>query len=692
MATEKTALRITELDFFSIKENLKQFLRSQSEFQDYDFDGSGMSVLIELLAYNAHYMGYYLNMVGNEAFLDTAQLRTSVLSHAKMIGYVPNSNQGALSKINMTVTPSNSEDQDENGIVLERYTRLLGTDIDGINYPFVTLHANTSIKSSGTFNFSNVEIKQGEVITRQFIMDVSNEDREFVVPSSNVDISTLRVAVQESTMNADTTIYTPNQDITEIDGTSTVYFLEENENLTYTVQFGDNVLGKRPKDGNVIIITYLDNVGSAANNISKFVFTDPVAGLYSDNVIVSGTISSYGGIEKETVEEVRFRAPYYYSTQNRAVTFKDYETLLLKNYNYIDAISVWGGEDNDPVIYGKVFASIKTRGNYQLTNFEKERLKADLIQSLNVVTVTPEIVDPSYVFLGVNVTVNYDPSLTSLSSGEIENRVRMAISQYNTDELNKFSSIFKKSRLQSLIENSDRSIQSSELTITVQKQVPMDLIRIKSYEISFNMSLKRGTIDNLITTYPYIELRDANGISRQGYIEELPEIVNGVKSISILDGGRNYLTAPTITITGDGRGATARARIAAGRVISIEILTPGENYSYAIATLTSENGGEGAAATVILERDVGRLRTIYYSNTGEKIILKNDVGSVNYKTGLITLNALRVFSVEDNEFYRDGDLVISCQAGVENIPPLRNRILAIDIETPRSVQIEALTI
>lgn len=689
MAVDKTALRVTELDFLSIRENLKEFLRSQDEFQDYDFEGAGMSVLLDILAYNTHYMGYYLNQVGNEMFLDTAQLRSSVVSLAKLVGYTPGSPQGALSKINIKVTPSNSEDQSHTQIVLARYTKLLGQDIDGVNHPFVTLNANTaSIGIDGSFNFSNVMIKQGEVVTRQRVMDVSNQSRSFIIPSENVDTDTIRVAVQESVANTHTTIYTKNRDITEIDGNSTVYFLEENSDLTYTLQFGDGTLGKRPKDGNVIIITYLDNVGSEANNISRFVFAEPVAGLFSDNVSVTNTVSSFGGIPKESLEEVKFRAPYWYTTQNRAVTYRDYEVLLLKNYNYIDAISVWGGEDNDPVIYGKVFASVKTRGNYQLTNFEKERLKADLIKTYNVTTVTPEIVEPDYVYIAVEAQVNYDPVLTQASPEEIEDIVRLAVGEYNNEELNTFKSIFRKSRLQTKIENADPSIQSSELDVRVMKQVPMDLIRSKKYEIEFNMRLARSPVETSITTYPALELRDTNGISRQAYIEEIPEVLSGISAISVIDGGRNYLQAPTVTITGDGTGATAVARIAAGRVTSIDIITPGENYTYAIATLTSDSG-EGAAATIVLQRDIGRLRTIYYSSTGEKIVLRTDIGSINYKTGTITINSLRVFSVEDNEFYQDGVLTINARAGSENITPLRNRILTLDINTPRSIQIEA---
>ena len=225
MSQEKSALRVTELDFLSIRENLKTYLRSQNEFQDFDFDGSGMSVLLDLLAYNTHMMAYYLNMTGNEMFLDTAQIRSSVLSHAKNINYVPGSKQGALSKVNINITPSVTEDQIVSSVVLDKYTRLLGRNKDGINYPFVTLYSNTSSKSGGSFAFSNVFIKQGEVVTLQYPMTSENESRRFEIPSANVDLGTVVITVQESSSNTDTFVYTQAEDITELTANSKVYFI-----------------------------------------------------------------------------------------------------------------------------------------------------------------------------------------------------------------------------------------------------------------------------------------------------------------------------------------------------------------------------------------------------------------------------------------------------------------------------------
>ena len=262
MATEKAALRITELDFSSIKQNLKVFLKSQSEFQDFDFEGSGMSVLLDVLAYNTHYMGYYLNMVGNEMFLDSSQLRNSIISHAKLMNYVPGSRQGALSRININVTPSNTEDITTNSLTLEKFTRLLGQDMDGVNYPFVTLSSNTVSKSGQSFSFSNVYVKQGEVSTLQYLVDATNTNRKFEIPSENVDLTSVIISVQESSTNTDIKLYTQATDLTELTSSSVVYWIEENEKRTYSFYFGDDYIGKRPKDDNIVTCTYLDNVGS----------------------------------------------------------------------------------------------------------------------------------------------------------------------------------------------------------------------------------------------------------------------------------------------------------------------------------------------------------------------------------------------------------------------------------------------
>lgn len=690
MATEKAALRVTELDFASIRENLKTYLRSQSEFQDFDFEGSGMAVLLDILAYNTHYMGYYLNMVGNEMFLDSAQLRNSLISHAKLMNYVPASKQGALSKLNITITPVGpSEDTSATSATLDKYTRFFGTDFDGINYPFVALNSNTALKVGSTFSFSNVYVKQGEVVTLQYLMDSSNETRRFDIPSANVDIESILVNIQESSSNTDTVTYTVAEDITELTGNSSVYFIEENEKQEYTVYFGDDIIGKRPKDGNIVIVTYLDNVGETANNISRFTPAGNVAG-YSSNVIVESTVSSYGGTDKETIEQIRFRAPYFYTTQNRAVTKTDYETLLLKDYNFLDSVSVWGGEDNDPVVYGKMFLSLKTKGNYFLTNLEKEQIKDDLIRTRNVLTVTPEIVDPDYLYLIVKGNVTYDAKLTTRSAEELSQLVRAAIQDYVDTELNKFSSVFRKTKMEQYVENCERSITGTDLNVYVQKRMPIDTDNTRVYDIQFGVRLEHSNEgEDSLQTYPSFQVYDSSSVLRDAYIEQAPVVSTGIDSIEMITSGKNYTSPPSVVIRGDGSEATAVAKLLSGRVVSVEVTNSGKNYTYAIVSI--EGGeGSGASAKINLQTDRIPLRTFYYKDNGEKVIINNDAGYIEHTVGKVYIKGIRILSVDENPFYDENELTVTTQLRPTQVYPLRNRIISLDYSDARSIQIQVI--
>ncbi|NDB61191.1 hypothetical protein EB001_22530 [bacterium] len=687
MATSNTALRVADLDFFSIRNNLKDYLRSQSTFQDYDFEGSGMSVLLDLLAYNTHYNSFYLNMVANESFLDTAQLRQNILSHAKQINYIPASAHGALAKVNIVATPSGEEDNTTTTITLDKYTRLLGLDIDGVNYPFVTINANTSSKIGGSFSFSNVFIKQGEVITLQYTTTANNTQRRYEIPSQNVDTTTISVTVQESAANTYTKEYMLQEDLTLLDANSFVYFVEENENLNYSIYFGDGVLGKKPKDGNIVIITYLDTVGSVANNIAKFTFSEPVAGLFSDNVRVTSTSGSYGGTDKESVDQIRFRAPYAYTAQNRAVTTNDYESILTRDYNNIEAVSIWGGEENDPVVYGKVYMSLKTKGYYALSNLEKEQIKDDLISNRNVLTITPEIIDPEYAFIQVRGKVTYNPRLTTKDSNQLLQIVKNAVLSYNTKELNTFKSTFRKSKLQYYIENSDPSITGSDIYVYLQRQVLVTTNSTKLYEVKFNTPLKKGGHPNeKFYSYPQLTVLDSGAVSRNVFIEEIPESYTGIDRIEIVNPGMNYYGGVTITITGDGTGATATATVLNGKIINIAVTNAGINYTRALVTITGE--GSEATAQAILKSKIGTLRTFYYKTNGEKVIVNDNAGSINYETGLVTINAIRPTAVVSNDFYDADILTLNAIPDEEIIPPLRNRILTIDPNLIQSIQVE----
>jgi hypothetical protein len=687
MATSNTALRVTELDFDTIKDNLKNFLRNQSEFQDFDFEGSGMSVLLDVLAYNTHYMGYYLNVVANENYIDTAQIRSSVVSHAKTLGYTPLSRKGALAKINLLVTPSNVENQNTNILTLDRYTKFLGADIDGINYPFIALNSNTSSKINGSFSFANVYLKQGEVVTQQFLMDSTNTSRRFKIPSANVDVSTLSVRVQESSSNTYTTEYALATDITEVRSNSTVYFVEEDMESDYTIYFGDDYIGRKPKNGNIIICTYVDTVGSQANSISSFVAKDPIGGLFSNNVRISTANSSFGGTDKESIDDVRFRAPRNYTVQNRAVISSDYEILLSKDFPNIESVSVWGGEDNDPVVYGKVFISVKPKGNYYVSNLDKENIKNSLIGTRNVLTVIPEIVDPDYVFLILKIKITYNTNLTTLTSDAIQTLVRQAISDYVDRELNGFNSLFRKSKLQYYIENCEQSITGSDVQVYAQKRKSIVTDQVNNQVYKFNMPLKKGDyIDNLYS-YPQITVKDIENFDRNVFFEEVPNSFTGIDSIIVINPGINYLSVPSVTVTGDGAGATAKAVIVNGRVDRIEVTNKGTNYTRATVTIT---GGDGSQATAVakLEAKNGLLRSYYYKANGEKVIVNNNAGILDYESGQVTLTNLTTSEILVNSYYPDGVLTIAAPVARENLYPSRNRIITLDENDSRSITIE----
>lgn len=679
-----TALKVADLDFFSIKKNLKDFLRNQKEFSDYDFEGSGMSVLLDTLAYNTYYNAFYLNMAANEAFLDSAQIRQNILSLAKSIGYVPQSPQACQAQVNIRIVPQ--EDEEVNYIILEKGIRFIGSDKGGMNYSFVTVNSNSASKVDGVFNFANVVIKQGEFKAYQYAVDANTSLRRYQIPSSNVDTSTLIINVQESSSNTYTESYELADDLTVITANSRVYYIEEDQDLNYSFYFGDGVIGKRPKDGNIITISYLETAGGIANGIQRFVVSDSIANVFRTGVTVTTNKFSYGGVDRESVEQIRFRAPHYYTAQNRAVTKADYEALITRDYPNIEAISVWGGEENDPPVYGKVYMSMKTKGYYSLTNLEKEIIKNELISNRNVLTVVPEIVDPNYCFILVKGHVTFNPSMTSKTQNELLSVVRKAISDYSKAELNTFDSTFRKSRLQYYIEECDPAITGSNLKYYIQQRIPLTFNREQQYSIDFSTTISKGSINDKLYSFPSIQIDDA-GTSRYVLIEEVPSAYTGIDSILLTNAGYGYLSEPTVTISGDGTGATARATIVNGRVESIKIVNEGINYTSASVAITSKSGVE-ASAVARLQSRYGHLRTYYYNSKGEKIIVNPDIGTIDYKTGKINIYKLTPYSVKTNSSYDNNIVTLNALPDNDIVSPLRNRIISIDSNDPLAIVID----
>jgi hypothetical protein len=483
-------------------------------------------------------------------------------------------------------------------------------------------------------------------------------------------------------------MYSKSDNITDLNSNSTVYFIEENDNLTYLLYFGDGVLGKKPKNGNIITCTFVDTVGSQANNIGKFTSVDIISNLYKDNVIVSTVTAAYGGKEKESIEQVRFKAPYAYTTQNRAVTTGDYQNIILKDYPNVESVSVWGGEDNDPVVYGKVYLSLKTNLNYALTNIDKEYIKSSLIANRNMVTVTPEIIDPDFVYIRVVGKVSYDKNLTNLQPVDIEQLIRASIIDYSDMELVGFDSTFRKSKLQSYIESADKSITAADISVYLQKRQDLNVISTTKYNIKYNTPLRKGTFLSKLSSYPEIFINDSNGIERKAFFEEILDAFTGINSVTISNPGYDYASAPTVTISGDGYGATAVATVSGGRITGVKIINKGSDYTE--ATVTFSGLGAGAVAVAQLENNYGTLRSFYYKDNGEKVTLNNEAGNIEYNLGTVTLNSLRTSGSVPNDLYGEDVVTFFVPSATDIVKPLRNRILVIDSADAKSIQIEVV--
>ena len=686
MAESNNVIRITELDFDSIKTNLKEYLRSQSQFTDYDFEGSGLNILLDVLAYNTHYMSYYLNMVGNEMFLDSAILRNSVVSHAKHLNYTPTSMRGATAIVDIVVedtTPVSGLST----ITLPKYSIFQSQQIDGKNYTFVNTDTHSATKNvfSNTYTFSNVAITQGERLTYNVFVDGSNTKRRFLIPEANIDTSTLLVTVQNSSVDLTRTTYFLADDTTSLDSNSKVYFLEESNENQYTLYFGDGYIGKYLSDGNIVQLIYLATNGDESNKANSFTLTTPINSF--SNVVVNSISASAGGASRDTIDRIKFLAPKFYASQNRAITKDDYGTLLLKDYPNIESISVWGGEENDPVVYGKVFISMKPRSGYVITDIEKDRIIRELIANRNAITVTPEIVDPDYLYLKFEIVVNYSSDRTTNDETTLKNIVKSTVNLYNDTDLESFNSTYRSSKLQGQVATSEVSFLGCDLKTIVQKRFEPALNESKNYTIDFNIPLSRGLYTEKLYSYPTFNILDGQGVARDALIEETPLSFTGVESISVLNSGSGYTDSPTVTITGDGSGATARAIVVNGKIVSIEVLSRGSEYTSAVVTIT-DTTGSGASASPILSSAIGVLRSYYIqSTTGEKIILNSNFGQINYETGRINIYNFKPISIASNPNYDSGVLTLNMYPLESTIHPMRNRLLSIDSGDPTVVTV-----
>jgi len=470
-------LNVTELDFDNIKDNLKTFLSQQDQLTDYDFEGSTMSVLLDVLAYNTHYNAVYANVLANEMFLDSADLRNSIVSHAKHVGYTPRSATSPIAFLNVVVNNATGST-----LTAARGTTFT-TSVDGTSYNYVVKDATTITPVDGVYTFSSLPVYEGTLVNNKFTVDVSNADQRFLIKNALADTTTLKVTVQNSTSDTTTSTYTLASDLADVTSSSKVYYLEGAEDQQYEVKFGDGVLGAALSTGNIVTLSYIVTSAESSNGASSFSLSGSLGGF--DDVTVTTATNSANGAQPETPDSIRFNAPRQYASQNRTVTPKDYESKVKQIYTNAQSVQVWGGEDNSTPVYGRVYISIKPVAGATLT----EATKTDIITQLknfNVASITPVIEDPETTSLQLSVDVKFDAKSTTRTADSIKALVSSAITTYNTNNLGQFDSIFRHSKFIETINKVDTAILSNITTVKMHKSFTATTTSATTYTIGYN--------------------------------------------------------------------------------------------------------------------------------------------------------------------------------------------------------------
>ena len=484
-------LEVSELDFDKIKVNLKTFLQSQTQFQDYDFEGSSLSILLDVLSYNTHYLSYIANMSTNEMYLDSADIRKNIVSLAKMLGYTPTSPRAPRAYVDVVVNNATGS-----SVTMQKGT-VFSTTVDAVEYQYVTNEDITITPVNGIYKFENVPLYEGTLVTFKYTYDVNDTDQKFLIPSSSADTSTLKVTVQTSNTDTTQSIYTLAGGYNNVSSETKAFFIQEGSSNKYEIYFGDGVTGKKLDDGNVIILEYVITNTVNSNGASKFSLSGNVGGF--TNVTLTTESNSSGGAIGETNESIKFNAPLQYGAQDRAVTATDYETLIKSIYPNALSVSAWGGEDDETPTYGVVNISIKAKSGEILTDTTKQDIVTQL-KPYNVASVRPVIKDPETTSVLVTSNVKYDARATAKTSDTIKADVIDKLTTYNASTLQKFDSIFRYSKVTGLIDSADTSILSNITTVKIRKSFSTIIGTSSKYSIYFRNALYNPHSGHLSTT------------------------------------------------------------------------------------------------------------------------------------------------------------------------------------------------
>ena len=484
--------QVNALEFNEIKAQIKGYLRAQDQFSDYDFEGSSMTVLLDVLAYNTYYTAVNANLAVNEGFLETAVLRENVVKLARMIGYTPKSARSAQCVVDVTVqtvVPYPKTVTINKGLVLNF------TGLDNNNFVFsLGTDTITSVDStSGIASFKGITLFEGVFLTDTFVKDI-NQRQRFILTNKNADTTSMKVEVTSGTI---TERYLQATDITKIDSTSKVYFLEESEYEIPEILFGDGKVGKDLENGDVVSVSYSTSNGTGANGLKVFenigTFRDNNGQSITSGITVTATSFPDGGSRAETTESIKFAAPKFYSAFGRAVSTRDYEAIIPQIYPNVVSIACYGGEEAEPPEFGKVFLAIKPKNADKLSLSEKNVVLKKL-REYSVAAIQPTIIDPSILFIDIDSFVYFNPNITRKEPSEVKNAVLGSLNVLNNSgEFNKFGGKFKYSKLQSIIDKSEAAITSNITRLKMRKNVTVDLNARVNYKICYGNRIKQGT-------------------------------------------------------------------------------------------------------------------------------------------------------------------------------------------------------
>ena len=497
MAQITKRIKVNSLDFDDIKSNLKEFLKAQDKFQDYDFEGSGFSILLDVLAYNTHYNNLYTNLAVNEMFLDSASKRSSAVSLAKMLGYTPNSAKCAKALVNCTITAPTYNPE----VVTLPSDQPFLTSIDGVSYTFYNTSDITTVAVGGLYTFNDVELVEGTPLTYSYTIQTG---QKYVIPNTNVDLTTLKVKIRENATDDTYLVYTPADSMTSLDSNTKSYFVKELDDGIFEIYFGDGIVGYKPQEGNFLTLEYYVSSLEGPNGANTFSYAG--SALLGSGLSVLSTTAALGGSSPETIDSIKYNAPRLYAAQNRAVTTEDYKTLIYKNFPQADSIVVWGGEDNDTPVYGKTFICIKPTDSSKLTTAQKDYIKTNIISPKSIVSITPEFIDPEYFNVEMNVTAYYNSKISDKTPAQLETIIRDAIYAYDDSTLKKFDGVFRYSQLVRIIDECDQAIVNNTTKIVVRREFTPRYNLSSEYKLNMINPIFNSTIpaESVLSTGFYI--------------------------------------------------------------------------------------------------------------------------------------------------------------------------------------------